>query len=80
MMNRVVSATEFKAKCLALLNEVEAKGGTITVTKRGRAVATVSPVQEKKPWKSPAGVLAGKLDLKIPERIDTAELWDLRGR
>jgi hypothetical protein len=32
MTNRVVSATEFKAKCLALLNEIEEKGGTITVT------------------------------------------------
>jgi len=39
MKDRVVSATEFKAKCLALLDEVADSGGTITVTKRGRAVA-----------------------------------------
>jgi len=37
MKNRVVSATEFKAKCLALLDEVEEQGGTITVTKTGAA-------------------------------------------
>ena len=76
MKNRVVAATEFKAKCLALLDEIEEHGGTITVTKRGRPVATVSPA--KKPaFKSSAGILAGKV--KITGDIvhfDTAELWD----
>ena len=62
MKTRVIGATEFKAKCLALLDEVEEQGGTITVTKRGRPVATISPA--KKPaWKSPAGILAGKLKI-----------------
>jgi prevent-host-death family protein len=76
MKTRVIGATEFKAKCLALLDEVEEQGGTITVTKRGRPVATISPA--KKPvWKSPAGILAGKL--KITGDIvnfDTSDLWD----
>jgi antitoxin (DNA-binding transcriptional repressor) of toxin-antitoxin stability system len=35
MKSRVVSATEFKAKCLAMLDEIGNEGGTITVTKRG---------------------------------------------
>jgi prevent-host-death family protein len=76
MKTRIVAATEFKAKCLSLLDEINDQGGTITVTKRGRPVATVSPV--KKPaWKSPAGILAGKL--KITGDIvnfDTSDLWD----
>ena len=59
MKDRVVSATEFKAKCLALLDEVAESGGTITVTKRGRAVATLGPAK-KKAWKSMEGILAGK--------------------
>jgi prevent-host-death family protein len=59
MKNRLVSATEFKAKCLSLLDEVEEQGGTITVTKRGRPVATVSRAKAK-PWKSTRGSLAGK--------------------
>jgi prevent-host-death family protein len=59
MNNRLVSATEFKAKCLALLDEVQEHGGTITVTKRGRPVATVVPAKQK-PWKSTKGILAGK--------------------
>jgi prevent-host-death family protein len=76
MKTRVIGATEFKAKCLALLDEIHEQGGTITVTKRGRPVATISPA--KKPaWKSPAGILAGKL--KITGDIvnfDTSDLWD----
>ena len=59
MNNRLVSATEFKAKCLALLDEVQEHGGTITVTKRGRPVATVAPAKQK-PFKSTKGILAGK--------------------
>jgi prevent-host-death family protein len=52
MKTRVVSATELKSKCLALLDEVDDCGHTITVTKRGRPVATLQPVK-KKCWKSP---------------------------
>ena len=59
MKNRVIAATEFKAKCLALLDEIEEQGGTITVTKRGRPVATVS-APKKPAWKSPAGMTAGQ--------------------
>ena len=59
MKNRLVSATEFKAKCLSLLDEGEGQGGTITVTKRGRPVALVSRAKTK-PWKSPRGILARK--------------------
>jgi len=57
MKHRVIGATEFKAKCLALLDEVEESGGTITVTKRGRPVAIVGPAK-KKAWKSTKGMLA----------------------
>jgi prevent-host-death family protein len=34
--------SEFKAKCLAMLDEVASTGEVIVVTKRGRAVARVS--------------------------------------
>ena len=76
MKTRVIGATEFKAKCLALLDEIDQEGGTITVTKRGRPVATVSAA--KKPeWKSSRGVLAGKG--KIVGDIvnfETTRLWE----
>ncbi len=45
---RSVPAGEFKAKCLALLDEVAETGQEVVVTKRGRAVARVSPVKPDK--------------------------------
>ena len=36
---RHLSATEFKAKCLALIDEVGATGEAIVIEKRGRPVA-----------------------------------------
>jgi prevent-host-death family protein len=38
-----MSATEFKARCLALLDEVAATGEVITVLKHGKPVAQVVP-------------------------------------
>jgi prevent-host-death family protein len=74
--SRVVSATEFKAKCLALLNEVDDRGHTITVTKQGRPVAILQPVK-KKSWKSPKGAWIGKVRIvgDIVE-FDSARFWD----
>ncbi len=77
MKTRVVSATEFKAKCLALLDEVEQNAGTITVTKRGRPVAVVGPAK-KVAWKSPKGVLAGKVQINEDMlTAGTAGLWNV---
>lgn len=39
---RIVKAGDFKARCLALLDDVAAHGEPILVTKRGRPVAVVS--------------------------------------
>ena len=76
MKTRVIGATEFKAKCLALLDEIEQEGGTITVTKRGRPVATVSAA--KKPaFRSSKGILAGKIKIMGDiVNFDTSDLWD----
>ena len=75
-MDRVLSATEFKAKCLACLSEIEQSGGTITITKRGRPVAVVSRAK-KTAWKSPANSWAGKMEIVGDiVNFDTTELWD----
>jgi prevent-host-death family protein len=68
---RVVAAGEFKAKCLALFDEVETRGRSFVVTKRGRPVARIVPVA------SPlGGSLQGSLlhedDLLAPVAVD----WD----
>ena len=77
--NRVISATEFKAKCLSLLDEVRDKGDTITVTKRGTPVATLGPAR-KRGFKSSEGAWVGKVrvseDLLSTEPLDG---WDVLG-
>jgi prevent-host-death family protein len=76
MKHRVVNVTEFKARCLALLNDIGRSGGTITITKRGRPLATVRPAEELA-WKSPEGSWARKVSLLAdPLDVDTAGLWD----
>jgi prevent-host-death family protein len=41
MSERAITATQFKAQCLGLLDEVAATGDEILVTKHGRPVARV---------------------------------------
>jgi prevent-host-death family protein len=80
VQTRVVSATEFKAKCLALLDEIGHTGGTITVTKRGRPMATVGPVP-RRARPSTEGMWKGKI--RFSEELlaaGTADLWDVLRR
>lgn len=46
MATKQVSATEFKARCLRIIQEINRDGGTVTVTSRGRPVAIVSRAPE----------------------------------
>jgi prevent-host-death family protein len=76
MQSRVIGATEFKAKCLALLDEIDEHGGTITITKRGRPVATVSATKKPK-WRSPKNLLAGQGKI-VGDIVNftTTHLWE----
>ena len=40
-----IPATELKAKCLALLDEIALTGRSVVITKRGKPVAKVSPIE-----------------------------------
>jgi len=40
---KTISISEFKAKCLGLLEEVQRTGESIEVTKRGKSIAIVNP-------------------------------------
>jgi len=73
MSTRFVSATAFKTHCLGLLDEVAAKGDTITVTKRGRPVAVLGPAKRKR-TKSSMGILAGKVKI-VGDIVNTPDLW-----
>ena len=74
--SRLVSATEFKAKCLRLLDEIETKGASITVTRRGRPVAVIGPAPADC-WKSPKDQWAGKIKI-LGDIVNTnhAEFWE----
>jgi antitoxin (DNA-binding transcriptional repressor) of toxin-antitoxin stability system len=79
MKHRVVNVTEFKATCLALLDEIGERGGTITITKRGRPLATVGPAH-RAPWKSPEGSWIKKVTIAGDiVGTETAELWEALG-
>jgi prevent-host-death family protein len=43
MRVRTIKASEFKAKCLALMDEVQRTGEPVLVTKNGRPVAELRP-------------------------------------
>lgn len=70
-----IQASKFKAKCLALMDQVAASGETITITKNGK------PVAELKPYRPPraksllgltkgAGRITGDIMLPIDVKWD----------
>jgi prevent-host-death family protein len=79
MKNRVMSATEFKAKCLAVLDQVEKNGETVTVTKRGRPIATVKRAP-KAPWKSIEGSWRGMVEIIGDIMSPMTDLWESMGK
>ncbi len=44
---RTMKASEFKARCLALMDEVAESGGEIVITKRGKPVARLAPCERR---------------------------------
>ena len=46
MAERLIPASQFKAKCLALLDEVAETRQILVITKRGKPVAKVVPADE----------------------------------
>lgn len=65
MVARTVKASEFKAKCLALMDEVRDTGDTITITKNGEPVAELRAARRprKSLWGSHAGQIKVRGDL-----------------
>lgn len=69
---RTIAAARFKAQCLKLLDEVSETGETIVVTKRGKPVARVEPVEEPRSLKGSVVYLVSDEELIAP--ID--EVWN----
>lgn len=69
-----ISAAEFKAKCLDLMDSVSETGASIVVTKRGRPVAMLAPVRPSR--NSLRGIMKGRIRIigDIVSPIDV--VWD----
>jgi prevent-host-death family protein len=48
-MSRIIKASEFKAKCLAIMDEVERTGQSVLITKNGKPVAELVPHRASSP-------------------------------
>lgn len=59
MPRKAVGATEFKAKCLNLIEQMTGDGEPIIITKRGKPVAILSPVPEIAAGTSIIGAMKG---------------------
>ncbi|TPG48374.1 type II toxin-antitoxin system Phd/YefM family antitoxin [Sphingomonas glacialis] len=83
-MTKMIGAAEFKAKCLAILDEVQASGESITITKRGKPVATVSAVATGEAEPRPpifgamrgSGMIVGDLDAPLDPDWETK--WEAK--
>ena len=58
-MSRIIKASEFKAKCLALMDEVERTGQPVVITKKGKPVAELIPHRPR--TKNARGILKDEL-------------------
>ena len=67
---RTIKASEFKAKCLKLMDEVADRGYEIVITKNGRLISRLVPYREKP--KSLFGIDRGRIEIlgDIIEPVD----------
>ena len=71
-----LGATEFKARCLQLMDQVHRTGLPLTITKRGKPVVRVLPVPDKAEERSIFGAGKGMV-LSMGDIISpTGEEWD----
>jgi prevent-host-death family protein len=73
-----ITATEFKARCLELMDRVRERGETYLITKRGRTVAKLAPVAPARRPGSVLGCLRGEVEIVgdvVDTRVTTAA-WD----
>ena len=78
---RSIRASEFKAKCLAILDEVYETGEPITIVKRGRPVARLLPPAISE-GKYPQDSLQGTVKIlgDILEPVFPADVWEAEGK
>jgi prevent-host-death family protein len=70
---RTIAAGRFKAQCLRLLDEVAETGETIVVTKRGKPVAKLEPLEDPPSLKGSVIYLVDDDEALF----STGEVWDV---
>ena len=74
---QTMNASEFKAKCLAVLDQVATTGLSVEIRKRGRVVAILAPAPDaSRVW--PQDSLRGSVTIlgDIVAPAEEAEAWD----
>lgn len=62
MKTRIMPAGKFKAQCLAVMDEVQKKRQAVVITKRGKPVAKLVPVEPQQD--DIFGFMKGKIKIK----------------
>lgn len=62
MKTRTMPAGKFKAQCLAVMDEVQKKRHAVVITKRGKPVAKIVPIEPQQD--EIFGYLKGKIKVK----------------
>ena len=62
MKIKTIPAGQFKARCLAIMDEVKAKRQAVVITKRGKPVAKLIPAEQEKD--DIFGFFQGKIEIK----------------
>jgi prevent-host-death family protein len=73
--SRTISATEFKAHCLALMDEVQRTGEELVITKHGKPVARLAPVVSAAA-PSVVGWMRGTSEV-LGDLIGPEDVWNL---
>jgi prevent-host-death family protein len=71
---KTLPAADFKAHCLELMDRVRIKKMEITVTKHGKPVAKLVPLNDEAP--ELFGLLAGSVSYHADIVASTGEAWD----
>ena len=75
-----IPAGEFKAKCLKLMDQVRESGREIVITKRGKPVAKLVPLEPLEPKERPPlfGCMKGSIEILGDIIGPFHEEWELR--
>lgn len=73
---QTIKASEFKARCLALMDEVARTGEPLLITKKGKPVAELRPLPRAR-CKTPLGAHKGMVEIRGDIVAPLDEPWEV---